>query len=393
MKNIKKKLICLIFIFLFIPCISAKEKVTINLFHLDTCPHCKDEIKWLKTIEDKNIEVKYYEVTENKDLYYELLEKLDISETGVPLTIIGSDYLIGYSDSIQDDINNLIEVYSENEYCDSVSLISNGKNISKCLEKNKSIKEENNTKTIPLFGKIDVRKVSLPLVAVIMGVVDGFNPCAMWILIFLITMLMNMKDKKRMWVLGLTFLVASALVYMLFMLAWLKVAVALLKTWFQYIIALVALIAGIYNLYNYYKTRKQESGCTVTSNKKRKKIICKIKEIVSEKKFIIAILGMIVLAFSINLLELACSAGLPVLFTQILSLNNLSTFQYIIYIVIYILFFMIDDIVVFSIAMLTLKVTGISNKYTKYSHLIGGIIMIIIGLLMIFKMDWLMFNF
>jgi len=54
---------------------------------------------------------------------------------------------------------------------------------------------------------------------------------------------------------------------------------------------------------------------------------------------------------------------------------------------------MLDDIIVFSIAMLTLKVTGISNKYTKYSHLIGGIIMLIIGLLMIFKMDWLMFNF
>ena len=204
---------------------------------------------------------------------------------------------------------------------------------------------------------------------------------------------MNMKNKKRMWILGLTFLVASGLVYMLFMLAWLKVAVALLKTWFQYIIALVALAAGIYNLYNCYKTRKQESGCTVTDNKKRKKIISKIKKIVSEKKFVIALLGIIALAFSINLLELACSAGLPVLFTQLLSLNNLSTLEYMIYIIIYIIFFMLDDIILFSIAMVTLKVTGISNKYTKYSHLIGGIIMIIIGLLMIFKMEWLMFNF
>ena len=393
MKNIKKVLIFLIFVLIFIPSVSAKEKVIVNLFHLDTCPHCRDEIKWLKTIKNENVEIKYYEISENKELYYKVLDKLEISETGVPLTVIGSDYLIGYSDSIKNDIENLIDVYGKNDYCDNVGLIVKDKNIDKCLEKNKNIKENSNTKTIPLLGKIDVKKVSLPVVAIIIGIIDGFNPCAMWVLIFLITMLMNMKNKKRMWILGLTFLVASGLVYMLFMLAWLKVAVALLKTWFQYIIALVALGAGIYNLYNYYKTRKQESGCTVTDNKKRKKIISKIKKIVNEKKIVIALLGIIVLAFSINMLELACSAGLPALFTQILSLNDLSTLEYMTYIIIYILFFMLDDIIVFSIAMFTLKVTGISNKYTKYSHLIGGIIMIIIGLLMIFKMEWLMFNF
>ena len=78
---------------------------------------------------------------------------------------------------------------------------------------------------------------------------------------------------------------------------------------------------------------------------------------------------------------------------QIVYDNNLSNFEYILYMILYILMFMIDDIVIFIIAMTTLKVTGISNRYTKYSHLIGGIIMIIIGLLMAFKTDWLMFNF
>ena len=54
---------------------------------------------------------------------------------------------------------------------------------------------------------------------------------------------------------------------------------------------------------------------------------------------------------------------------------------------------MLDDIIVFMIAVITLKVTGISNKYQKYSHLIGGILMLIIGILMIVKPEWLMFNF
>ena len=119
----------------------------------------------------------------------------------------------------------------------------------------------------------------------------------------------------------------------------------------------------------------------------------KIQKIVSAQSFVLALLGIMALAFSINLIELACSAGLPVLFTQILAINHLSGFEYGLYIFLYLLFFIIDDLVIFIIAMVTLKITGISNKYTKYSHLIGGIIMLIIGLLMAFKTDWLMFNF
>ena len=88
-----------------------------------------------------------------------------------------------------------------------------------------------------------------------------------------------------------------------------------------------------------------------------------------------------------------CSLGLPIIFTQVLSLNDLSTLHYSVLIGLYILFFLLDDLIIFFIAMKTLKIAAISNKYTKYSHLIGGIIMLILGLLMIIKPEWLMFNF
>ena len=117
-----------------------------------------------------------------------------------------------------------------------------------------------------------------------------------------------------------------------------------------------------------------------------------IKKVVSNHSFILSILGIIALAFSVNVIELACSAGIPLIFTQILALNNLSMVSYIFYMLIYILFFLIDDLIVFIVAMVTLNVTGISTKYTKYSHLIGGIVMVLIALLMIFKPDWLMLN-
>ena len=99
------------------------------------------------------------------------------------------------------------------------------------------------------------------------------------------------------------------------------------------------------------------------------------------------------LAVSVNLVELICSAGLPVLFTQILTLNDLSSTQHIMYLLLYLAMFMLDDVIVFVIAMKTAELTGISTKYARNAHLIGGILMILLGLLMILKPAWLMLNF
>ncbi len=107
---------------------------------------------------------------------------------------------------------------------------------------------------------------------------------------------------------------------------------------------------------------------------------------------IIALVGVAVLAFSVNLIELLCSAGLPVIFTQMLTMNDLTTVQHYLYIFLYIFFFMLDDMIVFIVSMLTLEAFGITTKYTKYSHLIGGLLMLVIGLLLIFRPEVLMFG-
>ena len=395
MKNIKKILFIFILTFLFIPFCSAsqKEGVTIYLFYSSTCPHCKHEKEFLSTLDD--VEVKKYEVNEYSNLLFKVRNKLDIKESVVPITIIGSDYVIGFSDEIENQILDMIDDYSKKEHCDIVDLIIENKDTNKCLNKNRGIYSESDEKVISLFGKkieFNAKHVSLPLISILIGFIDGFNPCAMWVLIFLISMLFNMKNKKRMWILGLTFLVTSALVYLVFMTGILSIANSV-GTYFKYIIAIIALIGGIVNLKSFIKSLNKDTGCGVTNKKQRKKIVERIKNILSEKHLILSIIGIMLLAISVNIVELACSAGLPTVFIEILSLNSLSNFEYTIYMILYILMFMIDDIVIFIIAMTTLKVTGISNKYTKYSHLIGGIIMIIIGLLMVFKTDWLMFNF
>lgn len=394
MKKLRKILFIFILTFLFIPfCNASKKDVTINLFYSSSCPHCKHEKEFLSTLD--NIEVNKYEVSEYSDLLLKVRNELGIKESVVPITVIGSDYVIGFSDEIEIEILSMIDSYSKKEYCDIVDLIIENKDTSKCMSINKGTYNESAEKVISLFGKkieFNAKEVSLPLISILIGFIDGFNPCAMWVLIFLISMLFNMKNKKRMWILGLTFLITSALVYLVFMTGMLSIANSV-GTYFKYVIALIALIGGIINLNSFRKSLNKDTGCQVTNKKQRKKIIDKIKKVLNEKNFILSIIGIMLLAISVNIVELACSAGLPTIFIEILSLNNLSNFEYILYMALYIIMFMIDDIVIFVIAMITLKVTGISNKYTKYSHLIGGIIMVIIGLLMVFKTDWLMFNF
>ena len=420
MKKILKFLIVFA-VFLLLP-VSAKadEKViNIHLFYGNGCPHCAAEEEFLSDYLKDRPDVKLYKYeiwydSHNQELLSKVQKEMGTTnKNGVPFTVIGKKTIVGYADGVTDEqIKDAINYYLNNDYRDYAGEIT-GK-VKKNEVKEDTIKDESKTEdkiekaddtkdsdqtdenvTVPVLGKINAKKVSLPILAVVLGFVDGFNPCAMWILIFLITMLFNMKDRKKMWILGLTFILTSGIVYLMFMLAWLNLATFISKIAFiRLLIAVIALVVGLINVYKYIDSlKKKDEGCDVVDKKDRKKIMEKIISITHEKKFIIALLGIMVLAASVNIIELMCSIGIPLLFTQILAMNNLSTFGYMIYMFIYIFFFLIDDIVIFVISMVTLKVTGLSTKYTKYSHLIGGIIMLIIGLLLIIKPELLMFNF
>jgi len=397
MKKIKQILIIIVLIFIFPLNVFAKEdnNVRLYLFHRESCTHCQDEIEFLDKIKDDypTLEIIKYEIENNEmnyNLYRKVIEETGLNVNGVPFTIIGTDYYVGYTKTIGESIKDSIERYLDHDQRDVVLDVKNEVNVND-IEWNVN---PDNVVNVPGMGKVDAKSISLPILAITLGTLDGFNPCAMWVLLFLISMLFNMKDKKKMWILGITFLATSALIYLLFMAAWLKVAVSFSSiTWIRLLISLVAIIGSYVNISSYLKARKNDAGCEVVDDKKRKKIFTKIKEITLEKKFILSILGIMALAVSVNMIELACSAGLPLIFTQVLALNDLSTVRYIIYLLLYILFFLLDDIIIFTVAMLTLNIKGISSKYGKYSHLIGGIVMLIIAALMIFKPEWLMFNF
>ena len=392
------KHILFLFLLLIIPIsVKADSKYNIYLFYGDKCPHCAEEEAFFENyLEDnKDINLVKYEVwnsEENRELLVKVQDEINNHTSGVPYLVIGEKAVVGYlSGSTDKQIEKLIDKYRSNsKKIDVIESINKGEHIKQEKEENKEDKEFN----LPILGKVNAKTVSLPLLSVVLGFVDGFNPCAMWILLFLITLLINNKDKKKMVILGLTFIIFSGLTYLCFMLTWLNLATFLNKlTIIRFIIAMIALAAGFINLNNFYKSTKKEDGCEIVKPTKRKKIIDSIKKIVNEKKFIIALCGIIVLAFSVNIIEMMCSVGLPLMFTQILSMNDLSILEYGIYMLIYILFFLIDDIVIFIIAVISSKITAISTKLTKYSHLIAGILLLLIGLIMLIKPSLLMFNF
>ena len=246
----------------------------------------------------------------------------------------------------------------------------------------------------PIFGEFNARAISLPLLAMIIGAVDGFNPCALWILIFLITILFNVPDKRKRWILGLAFILTSGVVYFFLMIAWLNLAVFLTQIRMVRLgISIFAIILGMHSIYKYIQSLNQAVGCDVTTNKQRTKIAEKMKKIIGQKSFALSLVGIILLSASINLLEALCSVGLPLMFTQVLAINELSTFEHGFYIGLYILFFMLNELLIFSIAMKTMSIKAISNRYTKYANLIGGLIMLLLGLLMALRPEWIMFNF
>lgn len=359
------------------PIVDKKEennKINLYLFYGKECPHCEQERKWLKEIQKEYkdyLNIYQFEVwhnNDNVDLMMKVGEYFDITPESVPFTIVGDSYYFGYSDATSSRIEAKIKGFIDENH-------------------------DTNSVKIPFLGYVNMKTVSIPLVAVILGFIDGFNPCAMWILLFLINMLFGTKNKKRSWILGLTFLFISGFVYFLSMIGINFVLDIATIQYMKIAIAIFILIAGILNLKKYLKIRKEEAGCTVVDDKKRKKLVSRMKKIINSNSFIFSFIGIIVLATTVNLIELACSLGFPVIFTEILSINNIEGLSKIIYLLIYILFYMIDDLVVFIISMVTLEATGITNKYNKLCTLVSAIIMLIMGTLLIFKPDWLMLNF
>lgn len=355
---------------------AQQKTVEVNFFYSAICPHCRAEEKFLDELQKKypELEIKRYEVVynpENQKILKEFQDKYNVPDNQrgfVPATFTPTKYFVGYNDQTATEIENcLVECFGGG------TVVSN------------KIK-------IPIFGEVDVTKTSLLALTAILGTLDGFNPCAMWVLVILISMLLAAKSRKKIALVGGTFIFAEGLLYFLFMSAWLNVFFVMGQvSLIRILIGVFGIVFGIWRLRDFATWRP--GVCKVTETTKSEgKILERINKVMKPAALPATLLGVIALAFSVNLVEFFCSAGFPVMYTKILSSQGIGGVQYYLYLFLYNLFYMLDDFIVFGFAFFTLNRFGFSDKYNRYSTLVAGLLILILGILLIFKPNILMFG-
>ena len=378
------------------PAHAGDQPVTVYLFWATACPHCVHEKEFLAALKrrDQSVKVVALEVSgsrENRELFQKVGKILQADVSGVPFTVIGHQYIIGWQDESTTGraIEAAIGEARSRGAPDLVAGLLAAPGPSLPVGADKPAVPE--TLTLPVVGQVHLKYLSLAAITVIIGALDGFNPCAMWVMFFLINLLLGMENRRRMWVLGSAFIIASGAVYFLFMTAWLNILIFLgFIFWIRIIIGCVALFAGGYNLKEYWT--EVSGACTLSQGARRQRTMDRLKAVISLQNFWLALGGIVLLSFLVNLVELICSAGFPVVYLQILSLTPMPFWQYYLYLLLYIVVFMLDDIIVFVVAMITLQLMGVTTRYKRFSNLIGGVLMLVLGLLLIFRPGWLMFG-
>ena len=358
----------------------AAEDYRMYFFYLPGCSHCEAQAVFNVKLESEfpsiNITAVDGSTPSGQALLSQMLDELDVEEQpGFPVTII----------TVYEDQALISSWVSGGWVSEDTSGEALENAVQQCLTGNcppATGTTPEKTITLPLIGTITLSDFSLPTLAVVLGLVDGFNPCAMWVLVYLISVVAMLRDKRRIWLIVGSFVLASGILYYLFMTAWLNAFLAIgFSRAVTTVVGLVALGGGTLQVREVVTT-KGAIVCEVTDEDSRKKTMSRVQQIVSSPLtwgILVAIIG---LAFTVNAVEFVCSAAIPAVFTQVLSLASLSTFQYYSYILLYVFFFMLDDLVIFATAAFALT-SRAGDRYAKYSRPVGASILIVLGFLLL----------
>lgn len=381
----KRILLVVIFMLMFPLFISAsdEDKDVFYFFYSYKCPHCVEAHPFIDKLKKeypdiifKDLEV--MKVLENRELFKKMIGKLGIQGGGVPTFIFNGKFVVGFQAGHHDKlIREMIDMNMSDhkkENCQS--------------EDCKECKE--NMIDIPILGKIDAKMVSLPSFTFIIGLLDGINPCAMWVLMFLLTLLVNAKSRKKLIMVGTVFVVSSGFVYFLFMTAWLNIFTFMGVS--QYVtigLGIIALLMGLINIKEFFFFKKGIS--LMIPEKAKPKLFEKMRKIMNNSSFLISFIGTVTLAFFVNLIELGCTIGLPAIYTRVLSIQEISTSVKYFYMALYNAYYVIPLAVIVALFVFTMGKYRFEEKHAKVLKLISGTLMITLGAILVFKPDLLVF--
>lgn len=343
--------------------------VDIEVFTRAGCPHCAAAAPFLADLQRERpaLRICVHDVEEDPAALRRLEELAathGVQVVGVPAFSLRGELLIGYQ-----------------------SAETTGVQIKTLLDRSLA-RPEVETIDAPLFGRLSVRTLGLPLFTFVVGLLDGFNPCAMWVLLFLLSLLVNLRDRVKMFVIGGTFVVISGVVYFAFMAAWLNVFLLIgFSRVTQMVLGGVAVVIGALNTKDFFAFGQGVSLAIPAAAKPG--LYARVRRILQAEHLAGALTGVTVLAVLVNTVELLCTAGLPAIYTQILTLQQLPWWAYYGYLGLYNVAYMLDDSLMLTIAVATLGHRKLQEREGRWLKLLSGLVMLGLGIMLLFKPAWL----
>lgn len=354
--------------------VQAGEPVQdLEVFVRAGCPHCEAAKIFLDVLrrERPSLRIAIYDIAENsaaRQRLATLAGERGLDNFGVPTFLIGTELIVGF-----------------------LSVDTTGAEIRARLDRlNQDTTPHHAVEGIHTtwFGELRVKDLGLPLFTIVIGLLDGFNPCAMWVLLFLLSLLVNLQDRRKMALIAGTFVLVSGVVYFAFMAAWLNMFLLIgFSRLVQVGLGGIALFVGAVNVKDFFALHH---GITLSIPESAKPgLYARVRGILQAEHLAGAMAGIVILAGLVNLIELLCTAGLPAIFTQILTMQQMPSWEYYGYLGLYNLAYIFDDSLMVTIAVVTLSHRKLQERAGRWLKLVSGIVMVGLGGLLLMKPDWL----
>jgi glutaredoxin len=354
--------------------IQAGEPVPdLEVFVRAGCPHCEAAKVFLDELrrEQPSLRIVVHDVAENsvaRQRLATLTAERGLASIGVPTFLIGTELIVGF-----------------------LSADTTGAEIRARLDQNTQgaapppAVESFQTKW---FGELSVRNLGLPLFTIVIGLLDGFNPCSMWVLLFMLSLLAGLANRPKMLLIAGTFVAVEGIAYFAFMAAWLNMFLLIgLSRITELILGSIAGLAGVINIKDFWAFQRGISLSIPDAAKPS--LYARMRRIIQAENIIAALLGTVMLALLVQAVELLCTAGLPALYTRILTMQQLDRWVYYGYLALYNVAYMLDDVLVLAIGVITMSHYRLQEREGRWLKLISGIVMVGLSVVMIMKPKWL----
>ena len=353
--------------------------VEIEVFVREGCAHCEAAKSFLGELarERPGLRIGFVDVRRDPDALVRLDDisrRAGIAQPGVPTIRIGSELIVGFDTPATTgaQVRAALDHGRPSAAIGGAPVCGVAEDIACKAPREDSVE-------IPFIGrKVSVQDVGLPLFTIVIGLLDGFNPCSMWVLILMISMLATLGDRLKMLAIAGTFVAIEGIAYFAFMAAWLNLFLFVgLSRASEIAIALLAIVAGAINLKDFFAWGR---GITLSIPASAKPgIYARLRAILHAERLGPALVGTVLLAVLVQIVELLCTSGFPALYTRILTQRQLDTAAYYGYLLLYNLMYMLDDIVVLAIGIVTLNRRRLQEKEGRALKLVAGLVMLGLG--------------